>query len=186
MEDTKIIELYWQRDQRAISETETKYGSFCHRIAMNILNISEDAEECVNDTWLAAWNAMPPARPFHLRAWLGKLVRNISLSLWDRNHAAKRYQGVTEMFDELAECLPSGTSVEAEVIEEKALTAAIERWLKEQSARDRALFVRRYWEGPSVKDLAQLWQMRPQDLSQILFRLRKSLKKRLTDEGIYI
>lgn len=185
MEDLNIIELYWQRDQRAISETETKYGAFCRGIAMNILHIIEDAEECVNDTWLAAWNGMPPARPSHLRAWLGKIVRNISLSLWDKNHAMKRYQGIDEMFDELAECLPSNETVE-DAIEEKTLTEAIEVWLLKQSEEKRALFIRRYFEGMPVSELAKVWKKKPQELSQILFRLRKSLKAHLQSEGIYI
>ena len=90
MEDRVIIELYWQRDERAIAETAAKYGVFCHTIAMNLLGQREDAEECVNDTWHTAWMSIPPQRPSRLRAWLGRVVRNLALGLWNRNHAQKR------------------------------------------------------------------------------------------------
>ena len=90
MEDSRIIELYFQRDEAAISETAAKYGTYCHRLAWNILSVEEDAQECVNDTWLQAWNAIPPGRPDRLGAWLGRVVRNIAFNLWNKNHRKKR------------------------------------------------------------------------------------------------
>ena len=107
MEDSAIVELYWQRADEAIPETERKYGHYCRRIAYNITASHEDAEECVNDTWLGAWNAMPEERPRFLRAWLGKVVRNLALDLWQRNHAKKRYGGMVLLLSELEDCVPS-------------------------------------------------------------------------------
>ena len=101
MEDEEIVALYWARSEDAIRESERKYGSFCRMLAQNILSIREDAEECVNDTWYHAWNAMPEERPRHLRAWLGKVVRNLALDLWQRNHAKKRYGGMVLLLSEL-------------------------------------------------------------------------------------
>ena len=107
MEDSEIITLYWNRDERAIAETSTKYGSFCQRIAQNILTVREDAEECVSDTYQQAWTSIPPLRPQRLRPWLGRVVRNLAINRWRRNHAQKRYAGLEALFSELEECIPS-------------------------------------------------------------------------------
>lgn len=183
MEDAKIIELYWQRDEAAITETAQKYGAFCHAIAMNLLQVKEDAEECLNDTYHTAWNSMPPQKPERLRAWLGKVVRNLSLALWNKNHRQKRYSGMTALLDELEDCIPSSETVE-QTIETKELSAAIDRWLMGLSGEDRSLFVRRYWNGTSLNDLASLWGVSPNKLAQKMFRLRLSLKTALEKEGI--
>ena len=124
MEDVEIIELYWQRNEQAIAETAQKYGAFCHSIAKNILSIDEDAEECVNDAFHQAWNAIPPQRPVRFRAWLGKTVRNLALNLWNKNHAQKRYAGMTLLLTELEDCIPAPQTVERE-IEEKELTGLL-------------------------------------------------------------
>lgn len=118
MEDSQIIELYWQRNETAISETRQKYGNFCYSIAKNILSLHEDAEECVNDTFHQVWQSIPTQRPDKFRAWLGKITRNISLNLWNKNHRQKRYAGMTELLSELEDCIPSPQTVERE-IEEK-------------------------------------------------------------------
>lgn len=112
MEDSEIITLYWNRDERAIAETSTKYGSFCQRIAQNILTVREDAEECVSDTYQQAWTSIPPLRPQRLRPWLGRVVRNLAINRWRRNHAQKRYAGLEALFSELEECIPSGETAE--------------------------------------------------------------------------
>ena len=185
MEDSQIIDLYWGRDQRAITETDLKYGKYCHAIAFNVLSIIEDAEECVNDTYIQAWNSMPPNRPTMLKAWLGKVVRNIAINLWDKNHAQKRYQGMDLVLDELEECVPDRSTVES-AMENKELSKIISNWLRTLSEDDRALFVRRYWSGESVNDLAQEWGMTPNKLAQRMFRLRNSLKAALEKEEVYL
>ena len=106
MDDAAIIELYWARDEDAIVQTQQKYGPYCRTIAKNILGVPEDAEECVSDTWHRAWNAMPPQRPDSLGAFLGRIVRNLSISRWRRERAQKRYAGLEEQLSELEDCPP--------------------------------------------------------------------------------
>ncbi|MBQ8584954.1 MAG: sigma-70 family RNA polymerase sigma factor, partial [Butyricicoccus sp.] len=165
MEDLQIITLYWARDERAISESANKYGGFCHRISYNILHSGDDAEECVNDTWLHAWNAMPPERPSLLSAFLGRIVRNLSISRWREKHAATRSGGAQLLLDELAECLPGGTETEA-AFEARETARVIDRWLDAQKPDDRAFFVRRYWHGESVADLADEAGLTAQSLTK--------------------
>ena len=183
MDDSKIIELYWQRDEAAIAETAQKYGAFCHGIAMNLLHVKEDAEECLNDTYHTAWNSIPPQKPDRFRAWLGKVVRNLSLALWNKNHRQKRYNGMTEILEELEDCIPASETVES-TVETKELSAAINRWLMELSREERALFVRRYWNGAPLRELAALWNISPNKLAQKMLRLRAGLKSALEKEGI--
>ena len=129
MEDAAIVALYWSRDEAAIAETQRKYGAYCRTIAQNILGSWEDAEECVSDAWHRAWNAIPPQRPDSLPAFLGRIVRNLSLSRWRRERAQKRYAGLDAMLSELEDCLPDHRGVE-EAVEGRALTSCIERWLE--------------------------------------------------------
>ena len=183
MEDLQIITLYWARDERAIRESADKYGGFCHRISYNILQNGNDAEECVNDTWLHAWNSMPPERPSLLSAFLGRIVRNLSISRWREKHAAKRSGGAQVLLDELAECLPGGTETET-VVEARETARIIDRWLDQQNSDDRAFFVRRYWHGESIADLAGEAGLTAQRLTKRLFNLRRSLRKYLEQEGV--
>ena len=183
MEDSGIIELYWQRDERAIAETDAKYGTFCNALAMNLLGVREDAEECVNDTYHAAWNSMPPERPGRLRAWLGRVVRNISVSLLQRNHAQKRCSGADVLLSELEDCVPAPGGVESE-LENAELGRIISKWLRTLSADDRALFVRRYWYGTELSTLALERNMPANRLAQRMYRLRLSLRKALEKEGV--
>jgi len=185
MEDSKIIDLYWDRDENAIAQTAIKYGNYCHTIAFNVLSIHEDAEECVNDTYVQAWNTIPPQRPTMLKAWLGKVVRNMALNLWDKNHAQKRYQGIDVALDELEECVPASQTVES-ALEDKELGQVISKWLRTLPEDDRNLFVRRYWSGDSVNDLAEEWGVTPNKLAQKMFRLRNSLKAALEKEEVYL
>ena len=182
MEDAQIIDLYFQRDEAAITQTAAKYGIFCHKLARNILSIEEDAEECVNDTYLQAWNAIPPLRPDKLGAWLGRVVRNIAINLWNKNHRKKRYSGMELLLAELEECIPSSQTVEQKV-EEKELTEAINVWLDSLSREDRILFLRRYWNGEAVKELARERGMTPERLARRMYGLRQNLKLRLEQEG---
>ena len=185
MEDQDIIDLYWKRDERAIQETSDKYGSFLLYLAGNILDIHEDAEECVNDTYEKAWNSIPPEKPKFLRAWLGRVVRNAALNRWDKNHAKKRYAGMEVMLDELEECIPDLRSVEDEM-EAAALGNVISAWLRTLSREDRALFVRRYWNGEALDSLAKEFHIPSGKLAQRMYRLRNSLKKALEQEGVIV
>jgi RNA polymerase sigma-70 factor (ECF subfamily) len=183
MEDAAIIGLYWARDQRAIAETDEKYGPFCRRMALNILTVREDAEECVNDAYHQAWNTMPPQRPDSLRAYLGRIVRNLSLDLWRRNHAQKRDRGMEQLLGELEDCVPARQSVEQDV-EAAELTRLLARWLEGLPPRDRALFLRRYWNGEPVTAIAAAAGEPANRVSQRLARLRKRLRNTLEREGI--
>ena len=183
MEDAGIVALYWARNERAIEETRDKYGGYCYGIAMNLLHVPEDAEETVSDTWHAAWNAMPPEKPDSLRAWLGRVVRNLSLRRWNREHRQKRDPGLTELLSELEDCLPSPITVEG-ALEAKELGAALDAWLGSMSREDRRLFLRRYWYGVSLRDLARERGTTPDRLAQKMLRLRRSLKAALEKEGI--
>lgn len=185
MDDAQIMELYWQRDERAIAETSSKYGTFCFSIAKNILSIREDAEECVNDTYHQVWNVIPPQCPAKFRPWLGKIVRNTALNLWNKNHTKKRYAGMAVLLSELGDCIPSSQNI-GQMIEEKELTEHIDRWLCSLDREDRILFVRRYWNGVALRDLAKEHGIAPKKLSQRMYRLRIELKSELEKEGIHI
>ena len=178
MEDAAIIELYWARSERAIEETRSKYGGYCYSISYNLLRSHEDAEETVSDTYHAAWNAMPPEKPQSLRAWLGRVVRNLSLKRWNREHRQKRDAGLTALLEELADCLPAPDTAEKQ-LEARELSRALDAWLA-----DRQLFVRRYWYGLSLQDLARERKLPPARLAQKMLRLRQSLRKALEKEGI--
>lgn len=185
MEDSQIMDLYWNRNEYAIVETDRKYGVLCHSIAMNLLSVREDAEECVNDTWNEAWNLMPPQRPENLKAWLCKIVRNISINLWRKNHAKKRYNGITQMLDELEDCIPSSQDIEQE-IEDAELGRCISAWLLSLPPEDRFLFVRRYWHGNGLNELAKEWNIPAARLTKKMYKLRLSLKATLEREDIYL
>ena len=185
MEDIKIIELYFQRNEQAIEETAKKYGLFCHSIAKNILCNNEDAEECVNDTYNNAWNAIPPTKPTNFKIWLGKVVRNIAVNLWNKNHAQKRNAGMSVLLSELEDCIPSLETTEQE-ISEKELSKIIENFLRSLDKEDRTLFIRRYWNGISLKALAKENSLSPSKLAQRMFRLRLALKNTLEKEGVHL
>lgn len=182
MEDSEIIGLYFQRDEKAITETAAKYGAFCHTIALNILSIHEDAQECVNDAYWQAWNAIPPQKPDHLGAWLGRVIRNNAYNLWTKNHRQKRYAGMEELLNELEDCIPSPVSVEREV-EEQELIEVINTWLATLTKRDRILFVRRYWNGEAVNALAKKAGISASAMAKKMYRLRQGLKAALEKEG---
>ncbi len=183
MTDNEIIELYWQRDERAISETDTKYGEFCRSLSYNILHVREDAEECVNDTYHKAWTNIPPQRPEHFRAWLGRIVRNISFNLWHKNSAQKRGGGMEVLLGELEDCVPSMFDVEREA-DDKEIGAVISGWLRTLPETDRHCFVLRYWNGEPLNSIANRFFMSEKKLAQRMFRLRGELRTRLENEGI--
>lgn len=182
MEDTAIIELYWARNQDALTQTDRKYGPMCRTLAFNILSDRQDSEECVNDTWHRAWNTMPPQRPDSLRAYLGRIVRNLSISRLRQRTAQKRGGGLNIMLSELEDCLPASGSVE-DKLETKELAAAISRWLRTREPDDRVLFVRRYWYGEPCHELAREWNLLPNQMAKRMLKLRRSLKQSLEQEG---
>lgn len=185
MKDSAIIALYFDRNEDAICETDKKYGAFCRKVAFNILSVNEDTEECVSDTYMKVWNLIPPERPIKFMAWIGKIVRNTALNLYTKLHSQKRFNGIEIMLDELSECVPSGVSLEKE-IEDKEITIAINTWLKSISADERYLFIRRYWYGDAVNELAKQQKVSPHTMTQRLYRIREKLKNYFEKEGIAI
>ena len=183
MEDKEIVSLYHMRDERAIRETDAKYGKYCHRIAKNLLTLHEDAEECVNDMYLAAWNRMPPENPHLLSAFLSRIVRNIAISRFRRDRAKKRYDGMELLLSELDDCIPNTENLE-KTVEERELSDIISDWLDTLTVDDRALFIRRYYHGESIKELAKISGIAPQALSSRLFTLRAKLKSQLEEKGV--
>lgn len=186
VEDEKIIDMYWARNEAAITETDSKYGKYCRYISYNILYNEEDSMECVNDTYLRAWNAMPPKRPNKLSAFLGKIVRNLSLNLYEKRHAAKRGDGQMEVvLDELSECIPDKHKVE-DVIEERTITKVINDFLANVPEEKRKIFVRRYWYMSSVNEIATEYGISQSKVKMTLLRLRNDLKMHLEKEGIFV
>ena len=182
MEDKEIVALYWARSERAIAETDGKYGAFCRTVAMNLLGRREDAEEIVNDTWQEAWTSMPEEKPDRLRAWLGRVVRNLSIDRWRRDHRQKRFTGIETLLSELEDCVPSAETAEG-AVEAAELAKAIDVWLRTLTREDAVLFLRRYWNGMPLKELATERGVAPNRLAQRMYRLRLELKSALEKEG---
>lgn len=186
MDDRAIVELYHRREERAIAETDKKYGGLCRSIALRLLGVREDAEECVNDTWLHAWNAMPPQRPGILSAFFGKLTRNLSLDRWRRLRAAKRGGSQVEVaLHELEDCIPDHSSPE-ENLEAEETAAIISAFLRSQPEVDRALFVRRYFSLEPLSDLAGRFGMSTGQVKSKLHRMRNKLRLELEKEGVAV
>lgn len=177
MDDKQILDLYWERSEAAISETSKKYGKYCRYIASNILHNDEDSEECVNDTYLRAWNSIPPNRPSVLKTFLGKITRNLSLDRYELLNAKKRNGGqMSLIFDEIQECIPSLDSTE-NIVEEIALTDILNRFLSSLSLEQRKIFMRRYWYLSPIKEIATEYGMSESKIKMSLFRSRNELKK---------
>ena len=185
MEDSRIIDLFLERSEQAIGELGKKYGALVTKTSVNILHDPQDAEECANDTWLAVWNSIPPHRPDPLAAYVCRIARNLAISRYRANTAAKRDAGFELVLDELAEVVPSGVDLEKE-LETRELLAAVERFLAMLDRDDRVLFVRRYWFADSVKELAAASHSRESRISARLFRLRGKLRNYLKKEGLLV
>lgn len=186
MKDIDIIKLYFERSEKAISETDSKYGAYCSCIAENILNNRQDSEECVSDTYLKTWNSIPPNKPSNLRTYLGRITRNLAINRYKMYSAEKR--GGTAMavvLSELEGCIPSALTVE-DVLDEKLLIRALEDFLKHQSDMKRNIFLRRYWYCQSIADIANDFYMSQSKVTSILYRQRQKLKEHLEKEGIFI
>ena len=186
MNDNEIIALYFDREQQAIEQTASKYGRYCHIIAWNILNDHEDSEECVNDAYLETWNAIPPTRPANLKAFVGKITRNKAINLFEKRSAAKRGGGQTTLcLEELAECV-SGKDDLNSLNDYNFLVECINEFLSGLRKEQRIIFVRRYWYGSSVQEIAQDLRLGESNVKVTLSRLRGRLKNYLEKEGVSI
>lgn len=184
MDDNKIVGLYWERSEQAIAETSTKYGRYCNYIAYNILQNYEDADECVNDTYIKAWHSMPPHRPNRLSTFLGKITRNLSLNRYEKNTAQKRGSGrIPLVLDELQECIPSCSSVEKS-IDDIILQDTLNKFLSEMAKKNRIIFMQRYWYIYSIKEIATEHKFSDGKVKMMLLRARNDLKLFLEKEGI--
>ena len=187
IEDREIVELYWQRSEMAVSETERKYSKYCYAVAHNILQNHEDSQECVNDTLGRAWDAIPPARPSVLRTFLGKITRNLALNVLEKMKAEKRGAGQAVLaLSELEDCIASKGTVDERLIEMEAITQIVNNFLERLDTTQRKVFVRRYWYTNSIEDIANDYKITASSVKDILFRLRKKLKKELEKEGIIL
>lgn len=183
MDDESIVQLYWDRNESAISESSKKYGAYCASIAHNILPNMADAEECVNDTWFHAWSAMPPHRPSILATFLGKITRNLSFDRYKKLHREKRGgNNIDAALDELAECV-SGVDDTERRWEEKELKEEINRFLSSLSEDKRYIFILRYWYVDSIAEIAKRMDISENNVSVTLSRIRTKLRARLIERG---
>lgn len=186
MKDEEIITLYWERDQGAIPATDEKYGRLLNSIANRILHSVQDAEECVNDTYLGTWNSIPPQKPAYFQAFLGAIVRNLALDRYKEQHAKKRIPTeMTTLLSELEGALPAVNDVQKE-LEEKEIAVHISNFLRTQPAEKRKIFIRRYWYCDDIKTLAREFACSESKIKASLFRSREQLKRYLEKEGIWI
>jgi RNA polymerase sigma-70 factor (ECF subfamily) len=185
IEDSEIIDLFYARSEQAIMELSKKYGGVCRKVARNILNNEQDAEECVSDAYLGAWNTIPPERPKPLLTYVCRLVRNLSIMRYHANTAVKRNSIYDVALDELESCLISPVTVETE-LSAKELGSIIDKFLDTLDRENRVIFVRRYWYADPVSDIAARMRMRPNLVSVRLSRTREKLKTYLRKEGYVI
>lgn len=186
MEDKQIVTLYFERNECAIAETAKKYGRYCYGIAYGILCCQQDAEETVNDTYLGAWNAMPPHRPEKLSTFLGKITRRLALMKWKAMHTQKRGGGQLQLaLEELGECISGGVSPER-VIEQKELTQHLNVFLKKLPDAEQKVFICRYWYIMSIKEVAERFGYSESKVKSMLSRTRKRLAVYLRKEGVTI
>ena len=182
LSDAEIVELLWTRSERGLHSTDQKYGRFCHRIAMNLLGQREDAEECVNDVYLALWNTIPPNRPASLMAYIGKITRNISISRLRMREARRRDCTGLVLLDELAECLPDPAGTDP--ADDIALRDALEEFLHSLSEEDRFIMLRRYYDGEDLGSVASSLNLRAGTVRVRLHRLRERLRDHLQERHI--
>ena len=184
MDDDKIIEMFFKRDEKALAHTEDKYSLYCRSVAAHILNSKEDTEEALNDTWLAAWNAIPPHKPEHLKTFLAKLTRNISLNKVRSDKALKRGSAeVRVVFEEIEEWLTAEDDTECK-ISEQVTADSINDFLAGISETERNVFVRRYWYMQPISEIAEYHGFSESKVKSMLFRLRKRLYAKMKKEGL--
>ena len=185
MDDRKIIELFFDRSEQAIVELSNKYGDICQKVAVNILKNINDAEECVNDAYLGAWNTIPPQKPNPLLTYICRIVRNISIKKYHQNTAKKRNSFYDVALDELEDCLPSASSVEDE-INANELSILFDYFLDTLDQANRVMFVRRYWFSDSISDIAAMFNTSNHNVTVRLSRTREKLKQYLVEKGVQI
>ena len=185
MNDTRIIELFFERSEQAIKELDSKYGKVFYSLAFKILNNHNDVEECVNDSYLGAWNAIPPTKPKSLLAFVCKIVRNISLKRYEQNTAIKRNSYYDVAMEELEDCIASSMTVEEEIAEQE-LTKIIESFLNSLSKENRVIFLRRYWFSDTYADIAKKVGLTEKNVSVRLTRLRKELREYLLEREVLL
>lgn len=185
MNDEQIIDLFFKRSEQAIVELDDKYGRVCHSVSYNILGNVQDAEECVNDAYLGTWNAIPPAKPNPLLAFVCKIVRNISLKRYEQNTAKKRNSYYDLAIEELEDCLADSRTIEVE-IEERELIRYIEKFLDSLSKENRVIFLRRYWFSDSYADIAMRVNLSEKNISVRLTRIREKLREYLLKNGVLL
>ena len=183
MEDAQIVKLYWERNPEAIARSREKYEIYCFSLADRIITSREDAEECVNDTWLHAWNSMPPHRPSALRIFLAKITRRVALNRWKAASAQKRGGGQLPLvLDELSECVSGQEDAEG-TVEARELRRLLDQFIRELPAREDNIFLRRYFFTEPVGEIARQWGLTENHVSVLLSRTRKKLKLLLEKEG---
>lgn len=185
MDDNKIIELYWVRNEIAIKETSLKYGGLCTRIAQNILSSYEDSEECVNDTYFAVWNAIPDKKPNIFSAFIGRITRNLALKKYEYISASKRNPTAITSFDELGDCVSGTDSVESEA-ESRRVESMISKFLWLQREEKRNVFIRRYWYFDSIESICRSTGFSQSKVKSMLYGMRQKLRTYLESEGIEI
>ena len=183
MDDQSIVALFWDRSEQAIAETDRKYGAYCYSIAYHALANSEDAEESVSDTYMAAWNQLPPHRPSILATFLGKITRRISINRWKAKNTAKRGGGqITLTLEELDDCVDGKQNIER-AYESHELVWAFNRFLETLPETERDVFLRRYWFFDSIADIAESFGFAQSKVTSMLYRTRGKLRKQLEKEG---
>ncbi|MBQ9415390.1 MAG: sigma-70 family RNA polymerase sigma factor [Clostridia bacterium] len=184
MDDSKIIELFFERSEQAIIELSNKYGAICSKVANNILNNRLDSEECVNDAYLGVWNTIPPQRPNPLLSYVCRIVRNLALKKYHENTAQKRNSYYDVALDEIEDCIPAPFSVEDEIMA-KEVAGVIDDFLETLDQQSRIMFIRRYWHADSIEEIATLFHKSKHYISVRLSRTRKALKQHLKKEGVF-
>ena len=185
IDDEKIIELFFERSEQAIRELDIKYGKICHNLSYNIVNNRQDAEECVNDAYLGAWNAIPPVRPNPLLSYIVKIVRNISLKIYWRKEAAKRSGHYTIALEEIEGYIADQKTVEDE-IEARELARIIGEFLDTLTLENRVIFMRRYWFADSYKDIAEFVGLTEKNISVRLTRIREKMRQYLIEREVLV
>ena len=186
MTDEQIIALYFARDEQAIVETANAHGAYCFGVAMRILRSHMDSEECVNDTWLRAWNTIPPKRPGVLRTYLAHIVRNLAISRYRQEHADKRSHAPDSPLHELAECLPDPDGSPTEAVSAAELRQILNTFVASLEDTDRKLFVGRYFHSYTPRQLSHAYGMRENALNQRLYRIRERLRVYLSERGYHV
>lgn len=184
MDDLQIINLYFERNENAIKETDTKYGKLCFSIARNVLNNEADSEECVNDTYLSVWNTIPPTRPNSFSAFISKITRNLSLKRLNYNRAQKRTPPVILSFDELENVLPDSL-IQPDRSDEQ-LGKVISDFLRSETEEARNVFLRKYWYSDTIADIAARYSLGESKVKVLSHRTRNNLREHLKKEGVYL